>query len=228
VVAAQLPKVRSAPLSPPLSSRAPCRFRPSSGPVSAPPAAQLAISAQFSPPPPPPHAATDRRAPPVIPTVAPHLSRMGLESGCNAPHPRARAFPWARTPMRDPSAFIRRRHLHPWGFPQTLADSICAAPSRNPRARPPPPFSRSATVPSSWRSSGVAQAGEEDRGAFGTQARAPHCPRALTGARRREPSAPPSHAPSPSRPRRPRHPRRVRRDLCFTLVQAARQIVLVA
>jgi hypothetical protein len=72
--------------------------------------------------------------------------------------------------MRDPSAFIRRRRLHLWGFPpQTLAASIHTAPSQNPRARSPPPFSRSATIPSSWRSSGVAQAGEEDYGAFGIE-----------------------------------------------------------
>jgi hypothetical protein len=45
-------------------------------------------------------------------------------------------------------------------------------------------------------------------------------PHTLTRARRREPSAPPSRAPSPSHTRRPRHPRRVRRGPLFALVQA--------
>jgi hypothetical protein len=47
-----------------------------------------------------------------------------------------------------------------------------------------------------------------------------HRPRVLTGVHGREPSAPPSSAPSPSHIRRPRYPRRVCHSLRFSLVQA--------
>jgi hypothetical protein len=71
------------------------------------------------------------RVPPVI-TFLPR--RIGLELSsdrasvpvlCTRPAPGL-----ARTPTRHPSAFIRRRRLHPWGFhPQTLA-ALCPAPPR--------------------------------------------------------------------------------------------------
>jgi hypothetical protein len=89
-----------------------------------------------------------------------------------------------------------------------------------PSAPPPPSIFRTAALRSS-RSRPVAPSqGEEAAGVARWSPRAVYRPHTLTGARRREPSAPPSCAPSPSHTRRPRHPRRVRRGPRFALVQA--------
>jgi hypothetical protein len=139
--------------------------------------------------------------------------------------PRTRAsLPWALLP-RPPLVPINP-------LPRLLRFSFSPNPSyiapplpRNPSAPLPPSIFRTAAL-RSLRSRPVAPSqGEEAASVAHWSPRAVYRPRALTGGRRREPSAPPSRASSPMFTRRPRHPRRDRRGPHFTLVQAACLVV---
>jgi hypothetical protein len=85
--------------------------------------------------------------------------------------------------------------------------------------------SSSAALSSSWRSPGVAQVGEKDCGAFGTRARAPHRPRALTVVRHQVQSASPSGSPPPSPARPPKCHRLTPRVARFAPVKTSSQPV---
>jgi hypothetical protein len=156
--------------------------------------------------------------PPAGPRAEP-----AARAASRAGHAPAHSLPWSRTP-RPPSAYLDPAAPCASSFPWNPSPRP-APPPPNPSALPPPSIFRTAAL-QSLRSRPVAPShGEEATGLAHWSPRAVYRPRALTGGRRREPSAPPSRAPSPMRTRRSRHPRRVHRGPRFTLLQAACQIV---
>jgi hypothetical protein len=133
--------------------------------------------------------------------VAPHAwSGTDRAGRATAPHPRPGLGP-ARRETRALGLFSRRR-CSSLGFAPIRNNT--ASPPRNPSAPPPPSIFRT-TALRSFRSRPVAQSqGEEAAGVALWSPRAVYRSRALTGGRRREPSTPPSRAPSPMHTHRPR------------------------